>query len=69
MNKRAALIPDGVVWDSGTSTGSLAYTVCDKGYQLNNSLNDVTNPRECSENGNWSGSQPQCTISSAEGGK
>ena len=67
-NERAALIPDGVVCYSGTATGSLAYTACDKGYQLDSSPEGVTTPRECSQNGNWSGSQPRCTASPVEAG-
>jgi len=50
---------NGVVCYTGTATGSLAYYICDDGYELS-AL--AMNPRECNQlqGGQWSGTQPEC---------
>ena len=52
-------ISHGVVCYSGTTPGSMAYTLCDEGYYFNDEK--MGKPAECLENGQWNGTQPQCT--------
>ena len=54
---------NGVVCYTGTGTGSLAYYICDDGYELS-AL--AMNPRECNQGGQWSRTQPECTSKEGE---
>ena len=54
---------NGVVCYTGTATGSLAYYICDDGYELNDL---AMNPRECNQGGQWSGTQLECTFKEGE---
>ena len=61
LSERAASIMNGVVCYTGTATGSLAYYICDDGYELNDLRGTFVNPRECLQNGRWSKPDPECT--------
>ena len=59
-------ITHGMICYNGTTPGSVAYTVCDDGYQLEEEKVRAT--RKCLENGEWNGMQPQCSMSSTDRG-
>ena len=63
LSERAVSITNGVVCYTGTGTGSLAYYICDNGYELSALAMD---PRECNQGGQWSGTQPHCTSKEGE---
>ena len=48
-------IPNGSVFQSGSSLGSVTTYSCDPGYEL-----DFDVPRICLDTGEWSGSEPTC---------
>ena len=65
LNERAAVISNGVVCYTGTATGSLAYYLCEHGYELEAvKERPKENPRECLSSGQWSGVQPECVKES-----
>ena len=66
LSEGAASITNGVVCYTGTATGSLAYYICDDGYELNDLREGVMNPRECNQDGQWSGTEPECTSREGE---
>ena len=57
-------ITHGMICYNGTTPGSVAYTMCDDGYDEEK----VEATRKCLENGEWNGTQPQCSISSTDRG-
>ena len=59
VSRTGRSISHGVVCYTGTTPGSTAYTLCDEGYNFNDEK--MRKPTECLENGQWNGTQPQCT--------
>ena len=62
-------ISNGIICYTGTTYGSLAYTVCDEGYELSSASGKIVNLRECLQNGQWSEIHVICINSTANKGK
>ena len=63
MKETETNISHGIVCYTGTSPGSLAYTLCDEGYHLDED-NIIGKTRRCLDKGEWNGTQPKCITSS-----
>ena len=57
-------ISHGVICYTGTTPGSMAYTLCDEGYHLDD--DNVGKTMTCLDKGEWNGTQPQCYSASTD---
>ena len=64
LSERAAVITNGMICYTGTATGSLAYYLCDHGYELEAVKGRPENPRNCLSSEQWSGIQLECVKES-----
>ena len=66
MKETETNIIHGVVCYTGTTPGSMAYTLCDEGYHLDEE--NIGKTRLCLYKGEWDGTQPLCYSGSTNTG-